>query len=96
MQIGQRIGIGEKAFRVVSTVDREVTAAVSATELEQLQQAEELFFQTPDEKLPIRFRAASSVVSGSARTREARFVFTDPNPLPIGKTGRVVWGGQQP
>ncbi|MEZ5478487.1 MAG: HlyD family efflux transporter periplasmic adaptor subunit [Thiolinea sp.] len=93
VQIGQRIGIGEQAFRLVSINDKEVSAALSDAELEQVRKAKKLHFQTPDDRYAVDFRAAVGLVSGEARTREGRFRFRADNELPIGKTGRIVWEG---
>lgn len=92
VQLGQRIGIGEKAFRILSSTEREVSASVSTTELKKLKQVKTLVFQTPDGKYPIKFRASVGVVRGEARTQEVRLTFSEPNKLPIGTSGRVVWG----
>lgn len=91
VQLGQRIGIGEEAFQVVSTRTKEVSAALADDELAQLKQAGAIFFQTPEQRIPVTFRAAVGVVTGEARTREARFEFEAENELAIGSTGRVIW-----
>lgn len=91
VQLGQRIGIGEKAFRLISLVDREISASMSEPELKSITSAKSLFFSTPFEKLAIKFRAAVGVLDGEARTREVRFTFIDDAPLPVGTSGRIVW-----
>ena len=91
MQIGQRIGIGEDAFQIISTSDKEIIASLSDQELTALTKAKSIHFQLPDTRFAIKFRAAVPVVSGEALTREVRFTFNQKNSLPIGKTGRVIW-----
>lgn len=95
LQIGQRIGIGEKAFRLISSHLREVTASVSSEELKQIQAAKRLYFKTPEQQLAIKLRATVGLVQGDARTQEVRFTFNKANKLPIGSSGRVVWEGMQ-
>lgn len=91
VQVGQRIATGESAFRILSLQQREVSASVSETELQALKAAQTLFFGTPQQKHPIRFRAAVGLLDGAARTREVRFTFSDDNSLAIGTSGRVIW-----
>lgn len=94
VQLGQRIGIGEEALRIISSNDREISASLSEAEFKQVRQAKKLYFTTPGDKQAIRFRAAVGVVAGEARTREARFVFSGKNTLPIGMSGRITWEGE--
>lgn len=94
IQLGQRIGIGEEALRIISNDDREISASLSAAEFKQVKQAKTLHFTTPEAKHTIRFRAAVGVVSGDARTREARFMFTKKTGLAIGVSGRITWEGK--
>lgn len=94
VQKGQRIAVGENAFRILSLQEREISASVSETELQSIKAAKSLSFSTPQEKLPIRFRAAVGFLDGEARTREARFTFIEKNTLPIGISGRVFWEKQ--
>lgn len=91
VQIGQRIGIGENAFQIISTTDKEVMASLNDDELAALDKAKQVFFKTPDERYPVKFRAAVPVVSGAARTREVRFTLDEQNNLAVGKTGRIIW-----
>lgn len=91
VQIGQRIGIGEEAFQIISTKAKEISASLSDTELAQLKKAGDIYFQTPDQRIPVQYRAAVAVVTGEARTREVRFRFKDKNELAIGSSGRVTW-----
>ncbi len=95
VQMGQRIALGDSAFRILSLQEREISASVSQAELKKIETAKSLFFSTPQKKLPIRFRAAVGLLDGEARTREARFTFEDNNTLPIGISGRVTWEEQQ-
>lgn len=94
VQKGQRIAVGENAFRVLSLQEREVSASVSQAELQAIKVAKSLSFGTPQEKLPIRYRAAVGMLDGEARTREVRFTFEENNSLPIGLSGRVIWENQ--
>ncbi|MEZ5537168.1 MAG: HlyD family efflux transporter periplasmic adaptor subunit [Thiolinea sp.] len=91
VQLGQRIGIGEEALRILSSAEQEVSASVSGTELAAIEKATRLTFNTPDATLPVRFRAAVGVADGEARTREVRFVFEEQSAFPVGTSGRVVW-----
>lgn len=91
VQLGQRIGVGKSAFRIISLDQREINASVSEAELQSLQNATSLFFTTPQEKLPIKFRAAVGLLDGEALTRNVRFIFSESNSLPIGISGRVTW-----
>lgn len=90
VQLGQRIGIGEAAFQIVSTDAREVTASLSDAEVAELKDAGALYFQTPGDSYPLEYRAAVAVVTGEARTREVRFRFKEKNQLAIGASGRVT------
>lgn len=95
VQLGQRIGIGEKAFRLISVEQSEVSASISETELQAIQSAKSIYFSTPDKKVPINYRAAIGMLNGEARTREVRFTFSEENSLAIGTSGRVVWEGNK-
>ena len=90
VQLGQRIGIGESAFQIVATGAKEVTASLSDTELVQLKEGGDIYFQTPDKRYAVKYRAAVAVVTGEARTREVRFRFGEKNDLAIGSSGRVI------
>lgn len=90
-QSGQRLAIGDTAFRIISLTEREVSASVTTDELAKLKQATTLTFSTADANLPVRFRAAVGIASGEARTREVRFVFDKTTTLPVGSSGRIVW-----
>lgn len=90
VQLGQRIGIGEAAFQIVSTEAKEVSASLSDAELARLKEGGDIYFQTPDERYAVKYRAAVAVVTGEARTREVRFRFGENNNLAIGSSGRVI------
>lgn len=91
VQLGQRIGIGEEAFQIVATGAKEVTASLSDDELAELKKAGDIYFQTPEQRYPVKYRAAVAMVTGEARTREVRFRFRESNDLAIGSSGRVIW-----
>lgn len=95
VQMGQRIAVGEDAFRILSIQDREISASVSEAELQAIKDTPNLVFSTPQHKHPIRFRAAVGMLDGEARTREVRFTFTEENPLAIGTSGRVISENQK-
>ena len=91
VQLGQRIAQGEKAFQLISINDAEVTATLSSLELESIKQAKTIYFATTDSKIPVTLRSVVAIVTGQARTQEARFEFKQENTFPIGLNGRVIW-----
>lgn len=91
VQVGQRIGIGEEAFQLISMQDTEVVSSLSQDEIISLKKANTIIFKSSGVKEPVAIRAALSLVTGEARTQEARFTFKRKNQLPTGMTGRIVW-----
>lgn len=91
VQLGQRIAPGEKAFQLLSISDVEVTASLSAKELESLKLAKRIYFATDEKQLPVTLRSVVAIVTGQARTQEVRFKFDKANNLPIGQNGRISW-----
>lgn len=91
VQLGQRIAPGEKAFQLIAINDAEVTATLSAVELESLKKAKAIFFAAIDSQLPVTLRSVVAIVTGQARTQEVRFKFDQENTLPIGLNGRITW-----
>jgi len=88
VQLGQRIAMGDSAFRILSLEEREISASISESELASISKAKSLFFSTPQKKIPITLRAAVGLLDGEAKTREVRFTFNETNTLPIGISGR--------
>jgi len=93
VQKGQRIAPSETAFQLIAVKDAEVTASLSQEELSSIKKADTVHFTVTDgrDSMPIKLRAIVPIVSGEARTQEARFVFKSNNQLPIGMNGRVTW-----
>ena len=91
VQQGQRIGPGQKAFQLISVSDIEVSAALSMNELTSLKTANDIYFQGAKERYKLSLRSVVGIVTGQARTQEARLTFTESSELPIGLNGRITW-----
>lgn len=95
-QLGQVAAPGTPAFMILQTGDLEVSARLSSDEISDQEKGASLRFIADDEKLSVEPRAVVARIDQTTGTQEARFKVLDLHALPVGKTGRLRWQGQQP
>ncbi len=86
---------GTRLVQLIQLDELEVSAALRVDEIQQLDGAAETVFFYAGQAYPLKLRTILPVVAEMARTREARFVFTDAT-APPGAAGRLQWEGSTP
>lgn len=92
---GELANPGAPLLQLLDTQHLEVTVQISATDNGKLESAQNFRLTANGESWPLKFRTLLPLVNTSARTQEARFIFTDGNALP-GTAGRLRWQSAQP
>ncbi|GAB4352861.1 MAG: efflux RND transporter periplasmic adaptor subunit [Gammaproteobacteria bacterium] len=94
-QVGELAAPGNPLIRLQDTLAIEVSAQISAAQLESLKAADSIRFQENGIGHPLKIRAVVPVRDPRARTQEVRLLFTR-TVAPPGAAGRVVWRHNRP
>lgn len=89
-QVGALATPGTPLLRLVDLAPPEIEAQVPAARADELLQAGERFFDSQDQRYPVRLLRLSPIVEKAARTRLARLAFTGPT-APVGSSGILRW-----
>ena len=94
-QQGEMVAVGTVLYVLAEAGAGELAASVSPADAANLPSARELRFETQGARYPVRLLRIGATLSPTARTREARFAFSDAMP-PAGSDGRLMWIDPQP
>ncbi|MBF0137440.1 MAG: efflux RND transporter periplasmic adaptor subunit [Magnetococcales bacterium] len=94
-QPGMWAGPGTPLLRLVDTKETRVSAQMAAGQAEQMDKVSGWLFVLGGQQMPVTLQALLRVASATARTREARFLFTGASPS-VGSSGRLVWKDARP
>jgi multidrug efflux pump subunit AcrA (membrane-fusion protein) len=94
VSIGTYVSPGTAVIGLLETAGQEVSAQMRETEVESLQEADQLVFEAAAGSFPVRLRTLLPALDTTARTREARLVFSADAAIP-GTAGRLVWRGRR-
>lgn len=89
---GNLVAPGSLLLTLLGSTQSEVSAALTAQQLESLQQAQTIHYTLSDQQYPLQFRALVPLVDQRARTQEVRLSFSRGSAT-AGSTGRLVWQG---
>ncbi|MCG8612582.1 MAG: efflux RND transporter periplasmic adaptor subunit [Pseudomonadales bacterium] len=91
---GQLASVGTALIEMVEMQRLELSAQVRPGEVEQIQQAKELWFDNGSQ-YPATLTRAGGVIDSATRTQEIRLRFAQQSPLP-GSAGLLVWQDSRP
>ncbi len=92
--VGSFVTRGSPIIGLLEIAGQEVSAALRHEQMEGVENATSLIFESNGTQHPVRLRALLPSADPVARTREARLVF-DAEPPVTGAAGRVVWQGRR-
>jgi len=94
VSVGTYVSRGKAVIGLLETAGQEVSAYLRETEVETLQEAGELVFESAAGRFPLQLRTLLPALNTTTRTREARLVFAAEEAIP-GTAGRLVWRGRR-
>ncbi|TVS10463.1 MAG: efflux RND transporter periplasmic adaptor subunit [Wenzhouxiangella sp.] len=86
---------GTPLLELIASADIEVRAMIPPDQVDGLEAADSLTFQSGSRSWPLRLERVAPVISRGSRGREARLVFVD-DPAPAGSEGRLRWTDPKP
>ncbi len=89
-QLGAYVVPGAPLLTLVQNDEREVDAEIDPRYANKLDSAQDLVFESRDQRWPVTLVRLSSVIESDSRIQHARFRFTG-DAAPIGSSGNVVW-----
>ena len=92
--VGSFVTRGSPIIGLLEIAGQEVSAALRHEQMEGVENAASLVFESNGTQHPVRLRALLPSADPVARTREARLVF-DAEPPVTGSAGRVFWRGRR-
>jgi RND family efflux transporter MFP subunit len=93
--LGSLASPGTPLLELIARDQLEVVASVAPERIAGLEQASGMVFETGEQSRSVELARVSGVISGSSRSIEARFVFTD-EPVRPGSEGRIRWSDPRP
>lgn len=93
--VGAWVQPGTPLLQVLDTQRLAVSAQVPASQVPNLQAAEQIWLQDDGQRFPLAVRALVAALDPQARSREVRLEFVEQTVLP-GTAGRVVWQDARP
>ena len=73
----------------------EISAQVPNRDIEQVEQAEEIYFEDTAKRYAVKLRTVTPAVNTRTRNREVRLLFSNAPALP-GAAGKLIWRDRQP
>ena len=89
-QVGNFVRNGDPLIAVTQIDQFELDAEIPDGQADELGNAEMIRFESRGQSWPVGLLRLSPVIDSQARTRKARFAFSDKAPA-VGRTGELVW-----
>lgn len=89
VSVGQLAAVGTPLITLMETDSIELSAQVKPSDLDQLQHAQEMYFET-QKRFPVKLLRMGGIVNSQTRSQEIRLSFHEESPPP-GTAGKLVW-----
>lgn len=92
--IGELVRSGTALVKILDIDNMEISAEVLSRDIQQIKDAQVLFFEHDNIRYPLSLRAVVQAINTTTRNREVRLIFSDSYALP-GAAGRLSWRDQR-
>ena len=93
--VGEFADVGARLLEIIDIESLEISAQVPALDIEEVEQAGEMYFEDTAQRYAVTLRTVTPAVNTRTRNREVRLLFSAAPALP-GAAGKLVWRDVQP